>query len=446
MNNTNQLAKDDIHILLFKFSTPAIIAMLANAIYNVCDRIFVGRGVGTLGISAITAAYPISLIIIAFSMLVGIGAVSLISIKLGEQNINEAELVLGNTFTLSVIVSIVLTFLGYIFIDPVLNVFGGKGEVLIYAKEYTSIFLLGTLFQILGFSMNSILRGQGNAKKAMQNMLVGIILNIIFNPIFIFAFNMGIKGSALATVLSIAITSICATYSFLSKKSTLKLCIKNLKLKKHILLKILSIGASSFLMQLAMCLITIVFNKRFEIYGGNIALAAYGIINSLFMLIFMPINGIIQGVQPIIGYNYGFKNFKRVKKALNISLISVTVISIIGFLILELFSDNIIRIFSISNSKLITIGSHAIKICALMLPFVGIQILGANYFQFVGKAKHSILLCTLRQAILLIPLIIILPIFFKLDGIWLSIPISDFISSIITIVLLFKEIKNLSNK
>ncbi|WPC44115.1 MATE family efflux transporter [Clostridium sp. JS66] len=446
MNNTSQLAKDPVHILLFKFSTPAIIAMLANALYNVCDRIFVGRGVGTLGISAITAAYPISLIIIAFSMLVGIGAVSLVSIKLGEQNINEAELVLGNTFTLSVIVSIVLTFLGYIFIDPVLNVFGGKGEVLIYSKEYTNIFLLSTLFQILGFSMNSILRGQGNAKKAMQNMLAGIILNIIFNPIFIFMFNMGIKGSALATVLSITITSICATYSFLSKKSTLKLYVKNLKLKKHILFKILSIGVSAFLMQLAMCLITIVFNKRFEIYGGNISLATYGIINSLFMLIFMPINGIIQGVQPIIGYNYGFKNFKRVKKALNISLISVTIISIIGFLILELFSDNIIRIFSISNSKLITIGSHAIKICASMIPFVGIQILGSNYFQFIGKAKHSIILCTLRQVILLIPLIIILPIFLKLDGIWLSIPISDFISSIITIVLLFKEVKNLSNK
>lgn len=445
MDNRNQLSKENVSKLLFKFSMPAIIGMVANALYNVCDRIFVGRGVGTLGISAITTAYPVSLIVIAFSMLVGIGAVSLVSIKLGQNNIKEAEVVIGNSFTLSILISIVLTFVGYIFIEPILQLFGGKGQVLIYAKEYTNVFLIGTLFQVLGFSMNSILRGQGKAKLAMENMLAGIILNIILNPIFIFIFGMGIKGSALATVLSMIITCLCAIYPFIFKDDSLKLYIKNLKLEKHIVSVILSIGTSGFIVQLVMSLITIIFNKRFEVYGGNTALAVYGVINSLFMLIYMPINGINQGVQPVIGYNYGSKDYKRVRQALNISIKAVTIVSIIGFLVLELFSDGIIRIFGSNNAALVTMGSHAIRISTIMMPVVGIQILGSNYFQFIGKAKESIILCALRQVILLIPLVIILPTFLNLDGIWLSIPIADLISSIITAALLHRETKKLAN-
>ncbi|MCB2308437.1 MATE family efflux transporter [Clostridium estertheticum] len=446
MLKINEIETESVKKLLFKFSIPSIIAMLANALYNICDRIFVGIGVGVLGISAISISYTVTLAIMGFSMLVGLGATSLVSIKLGEHNIEKCEIIVGNTFTLSFIVSIILMILGYCFLTPMLSIFGASGKVLEYAKIYTGILLIGTPFQILSYSMNNILKGQGKAKRAMINFLISIILNVIFNPLFIFVFHLGIAGSALATILSTAIGTIFSTSPYFLKNASIKIRYKNLKLRKDIISSSLSIGVSGFVMQLSMSLITILFNKQCLYYGGNIAVAAYGIINSLIMLIYMPIYGINQGVQPIIGYNYGAKKYDRVRDSLKLSIKASSIISSIGFIIFQLFSKNIFILFGKNSSQLIAIGTPAMKIFSISTPIIGFVIIGLSYFQYIGKAGYSIVLSLLRQIVIIVPLTIILPRFMGINGIWVSTPITDFIVTVIMLILICPEIKRLNVK
>lgn len=443
MSKVNEIETESVKKLLFKFSVPSIIAMLANALYNICDRLFVGIGVGVLGISAISISYTVTLAIMGFSMLVGLGATSLVSIKLGEHDNEKCEAIVGNTFTLSFITSIILMILGYSFLSPMLSILGANGKVLDYAKIYTAILLIGTPFQVLSYSMNNILKGQGKAKRAMINFLISIILNTILNPIFIFVFKMGIAGSALATTISTAIGTIFSTSPYFLKDASIKIHLKNLKPKKDIIVSSLSIGVSGFVMQLSMSLITIIFNKQCLHYGGNIAVAAYGIINSLMMLIYMPVYGINQGVQPIIGYNYGAKKYKRVIESFKLSVIAASVISSIGFIIFQIFSKPIFAAFGKNSSELIAIGTPAIRMFSISTPIIGFIIIGVSYFQYVGKAKYSILLSLLRQIVIIVPLLIILPKFININGIWLSTPITDVITTIIMIILICPEIKGL---
>lgn len=445
MNLTSQLGEESIGRLLWKFSIPAIVGMVVNALYNIVDRIFVGRGVGMLGISATTVVFPISLIIMAFGMLVGIGAAAAVSIKLGQQKKDTAEHILGNAFTLTILISVLVTTLGLIFEEPLLKAFGASPDVMPLSKQFMTIILLGAVLQNIGFGLNNIIRSEGNPKIAMLTMLIGAILNTIFNPIFIFGLQLGIRGSALATIVSQSICSIWVLSYFLGKKSTLKLKEKNLRLKANIVKQILAIGMSPFLMQLAASLINVTFNKEFETHGGDIAIAAFGIINSIILLILMPIFGINQGSQPIIGYNYGAKNFGRVKKALKLAILAATAVSTVGFIVVELFPRAIISIFSSTNIELINIGSKGIRIFLSMLPIIGFQIVSANYFQAIGKAKISIFLSLSRQVIILLPLLLILPNVFKLKGIWAAGPTSDFLSSIVTAVFLLREVRHLEN-
>lgn len=445
MDRSKQLGEENIGRLLWKFSIPAIVGMLVNALYNVVDRIFVGRGVGMLGISATTIAFPIAIIIMAFGMLVGIGAGATVSIKLGQKRKEEAEHILGNAFTLLIIVSLLVTVIGLIFQEPLLRLFGASEEVLPLAKEFITIVLLGALLQNIGFGLNNIIRSEGNPRIAMFTMLIGAILNIILNPLFIFVFHLGIRGSALATIVSQAVCSVWVLLYFMGKKSVLKLKLPNLKLNSHIVKQIFAIGMSPFLMQLAASVINITLNKSLESYGGDIAIAAMGIINSILMLILMPIFGVNQGSQPIIGYNYGAKNFDRVKKALKLAVLAATVMSTMGFISVQLFPRAIISIFSSNDVELINIGSMGIRIFLAMLPIIGFQIVSANYFQAVGKAKIATFLALSRQVIMLIPLILILPNFFKLNGVWIAGPTSDALSSILTGVFLLRELRHLGN-
>ncbi|MDP4145735.1 MAG: MATE family efflux transporter [Bacillota bacterium] len=440
MNRSRQLGQESVGKLLWKFSIPAIVGMLVNALYSIIDRIFVGRGVGLLGISATTIAFPISIITMGFGMLIGIGAAATISIKLGQKNKQEAEHILGNAFVLLIIVSIIVTALGLIFEEPLLKVFGASSEVMPLAKQFVTIILLGAILQNIGFGLNNVIRSEGNPKMAMYTMLIGAVLNTIFNPIFIFGLHLGIRGSALATIVSQTICSIWVLSYFLGKKSILKLRVKHLNLNLHIIEQIIAIGMSPFLMQIAQSVITIVFNKSLEGYGGDIAIAAMGIINSVTMLILMPIFGINQGAQPIIGYNYGAKKYDRVKKTLKLAVIAATGVSTTGFVLVELFPRAIIGIFSSNDKALLNIGSLGIRIFLMMLPIIGFQVVSANYFQAVGKAKISIFLSLSRQVIVLLPLLIILPHWFKLTGIWSAGPASDFISSLLTGAFLYREI------
>lgn len=444
MERTKQLGNESVGKLLLKFSIPAIIGMLVNALYNVVDRIFVGRGVGVLAISGISVTFPIMIINMAFGMLVGIGAASMVSIKLGQKKKDDAEKILGNALVLSIVLSILVSILGLAFKDAILKSFGASENTLNYAREYIEIILFGVVLQNIGFGLNNIIRAEGNPRIAMLTMIIGAVINTILNPIFIFVFHMGIRGSATATIISQAITSIWVIHYFLSDKSLLKFKKENLRLKKEVVISIFSIGMSPFAMQVAASLVNILFNKNLLAYGGDLAVGAMGIINSISMLIMMPMFGINQGAQPIIGFNYGAKQYDRVKRTLKLAIIAATGIAIFGFLITQLIPTQLVGIFNKSDIELMNISVNGMKIVTVMFPLIGFQVISSNFFQAMGKAKISMFLSLSRQVIILIPLIIIMPKFFALNGVWMASPISDFLSTVITAVLLIKEIQKLN--
>lgn len=443
LDKSKQLGEENIGKLLMKFSIPAIVGMLVNGLYIVVDRAFIGRGVGELALSGVTVTFPIANIILAFGMLVGIGTAALISIKLGQQKKEEAEHILGNALTLIIITSILVTVLGLIFLEPMLIKFGASSETLPYAKEFITIILIGVIFQNIGFGLNNTIRSEGNPRVAMFTMLIGGILNIILDPLFIFVFHMGTKGAAIATVISQSVNTIWVLYYFLGGKSVLKIRYKNLKLKMKIVKDIFAIGMSPFSMQIAASIVTIISNISLVKYGGDLALGAMGVIMSMAMMILMPIFGINQGSQPIIGYNYGAKKYNRVKQALKLAILGATIITTSGFVILQLFPKQLIGIFN-KDPELIAIGAHGIRIYLFMIPVIGFQIVSSNYFQAIGKAKISIFLGLSRQVIILIPLLFILPRFLGLNGVWVSGPVSDALASILTAMFLFVEIKHLN--
>ncbi|MDI3480651.1 MAG: hypothetical protein PWQ97_306 [Tepidanaerobacteraceae bacterium] len=446
MDRSKQLGEGSIFSLLLSFSIPAIIGMVVNGLYNVVDRIFVGRGVGSQGIAGITVGFPLMIIIMAFGMLIGLGATSLISIRLGEQKKEEAELIMGNALTLLVVVSLVISAFGLTFLDPLLTLFGASKALLPYARQYLSIILWGAVFQGIGFGMNNFIRAEGNPKIAMFTMLIGAILNTILDPIFIFVLDMGISGAATATILSQMVSAVWVLYYFLGGASLLKIHLKNLRLRISIVKNIFAIGSAPFAMQLAASMLNIILNNSLRIYGGDIAISAMGIINSIAMLILMPIFGINQGAQPIIGYNYGARKFDRVKKTLGLAIAAATGIVIVCFAVTQLFPASLIRMFNSKDQQLIALGARGLRIFLLLLPVIGFQIVSANYFQAVGKPKHAMFLSLSRQVILLIPSLLILPRFFGLDGIFMAGPVSDAGSSILTGIWILSEIRHLERQ
>jgi putative MATE family efflux protein len=446
LDRSKQLGEENIGKLLMKFSIPAIVGMLVNALYNVVDRVFIGQipgGIGKIALSGVTVTFPITTIILAFGMLVGIGTAALISIKLGQQKKEEAEHILGNAFTLIILISIMVTVVGLIFLEPMLLKFGASTATLPYAKQYITIILIGVIFQNIGFGLNNTIRSEGNPRIAMYTMLIGGILNTILDPIFIFVFHMGVTGAAIATVISQAVNTIWVLSYFFSGKSVLKIRYKNLKLNAKVVKNIFAIGLSPFSMQIAASVVAIISNRSLAKYGGDLAIGAMGVITSTSMLVLMPIFGINQGAQPIIGYNYGAKKFDRVKHALKLAILAATAITTTGFIIIQLFPRQLISIFN-KDTELLSIGIHGIRIYLFVLPIIGFQIVSSSYFQAIGKAKVSIFLSLSRQVIILIPLLFTLPRFLGLDGVWMSGPSSDAIASVLTAIFLFIEMKHLN--
>lgn len=447
MNQTKELGTESIGKLLFKFSIPAITGMIVNALYNIVDRIYIGhiKWVGSYALSGLAITFPISVIIMAFGMLVGIGASAVISIRLGEKKKETADDILGNAVILITIISLVISILGILFLNKLLILFGASENSIPYAKAYIQIILMGAVFQNIGFGINNIIRAEGSPKMAMLTMVFGAIINIILDPILIFGFNMGIQGAAIATVISQAFNTIWVLkyFTFKNSGSVLRIKKSNLRLHKYIIKDIFAIGMAPFSMQIASSLVVILYNKGLYSYGGDLAIAAMGILNSISMLIFMPIFGISQGVQPIIGFNYGAKLYPRVLKVLKYAIIAGTCITIIGFIIVQLFARHLIGVFVGNNPDLINLGARGLRIDLIFLPILGFQILGASYFQAINEAKTSMILSILRQVIVLIPLILILPLFFKLDGLWLSQPCADLIATALTAFFLYRSINNL---
>jgi len=442
MNRSQQLGEEKIGKLLLKFSIPAMIGMLVNGLYNIVDRIFVGRGVGSLALSGIAISFPITLAIMAFGMLIGLGATAVISIRLGQQKREEAERIVGNAFVLLLGISLTITLLGYLFMDPLLVSLGASSDVLPYARQYISVLLGGAVFQSIGFGMNNFIRAEGNPKIAMYTMILGAVLNTILNPIFIFGMHIGVAGSALATVISQFITAVWVMYYFLGNRALLKLRLRNFRLEWLLVKDMLTIGLSPFSMQLVGSFVTVFLNKSLAIYGGDLSIAAMGVITSIAMLIFMPIFGIGQGAQPILGYNYGARNYNRVTKTLKLSLIGATGVMSLGFLIVELFPIALMSLFS-TDPELIHIGANGMRIYLLMLPLIGFQVTAVGYFQATGKPRKSLFLSLSRQLVFLVPMIWILPRLFGLMGVWLSSPVSDLASAVLTALWLLNDLKEL---
>jgi putative MATE family efflux protein len=379
----------------------------------------------------------------AFAMLIGIGANSLISIRLGEKKKEEADLILGNAMVLLISTAVIISAIGLIFLEPLLRTFGASEAVLPYAKDYLGIILWGTVAQTIGFGMNNFIRAEGNPRIAMYTMLIGAILNTILDPIFIFIFGWGIKGAAIATVLSQVVSAAWVLYHFLGGKSTLKVHVKNLKLRLPIVIKIITLGAAPFLMQLAASLLNAIMNKSLTLYGGDVAVSGMGIVMSITMLVLMPIFGINQGSQPIIGYNYGALKFDRVKETLKLAIIAATTVATIGFIATRVFPTQLVAIFNRQDESLLVFGTRALKVFLIFLPIIGFQIVSANYFQAVGKPKHASFLSLSRQVLILIPAMLILPRFYGLEGVLMAGPVSDLTSSVITGIFLIIEMKHL---
>lgn len=443
MGEFNEMESGKISSLLLKFSLPAIVGMLVNALYNVVDSAFVGRGVGDLALAGITVSLPIMTTFMACVMLIGMGATSLISIRMGERKEEDAEKIIGNALILFIIIGLVLTVLGLIFLEPILTLFGASPDVMPYSLDYMRVILLGSVFMAVGLGMNNFIRAEGNPKIAMNTMLIGAITNIVLDYIFIFKFHWGIKGAAFATILSYTVTSTWVLYHFLKGNSKLKIKIKNLRLNGVMVKGILIVGFPTFAMQVTSSIQHMILNRSLAHHGGDMALAAVGIIMSVSTLLVMPAMGISQGAQPIIGYNYGAKKYGRVKDTLKLAIVSATSIVTIGFLISVIWPAQLIGLFN-ENPELIALGTHAMGIFFKFLPLIGIQLMSANYFQAIGKPKQATILSLSRQVFIFIPLLVILPMRWGLEGIWWSSPMSDIAAFFVTGIWLWVEIRHLS--
>ncbi len=442
MDDRSSLGHKNIGTLIWDFSIPAITGMLVNALYNIVDSIFVGHGVGAIGLAAVTIAFPVMIVLMAFGMLVGVGATTLVSIRIGQKRLSDAEKILGNAFVLGLAIAVGMSAVLLLFLDPVLAALGAEPDVLPYARDFTAVILAGSVFMFTGFGLNNIIRAEGHPRIAMMTMVVSALLNTLLNPLFIFVLGLGIKGSALATVISQAVSAVWVVAHFRSRRSLLRLRGANMVPDRKIAAKIVVMGSSAFFMQIAASVVAGLFNNILVVHGGQTAVAAMGIINRVSMVVLMPIFGISQGTQPVIGYNYGAKKFGRVREAVIKGSIAATAVSVAGFILIELFDAYIIRMFS-SEADLIALGAAGLKIFMAMLPLIGFQVMGAGFFQAIGKPMHSLLLSMSRQLLILIPALLILPRFIGLQGVWLAGPIADFGATLVTAALVVAQIRRL---
>lgn len=445
LKEMNKLGTEKIDKLLFRMSMPAVIGMLVNSLYNVVDTIFIARGVGTDAIGGLSIAFPIQILIMAFGMLFGTGASSVISRALGEGNHDKANSTAGNVLIISGIFGVLIAVLSTIFIEPILKLFGATDQLLPYSKSYLEIILIGAPLIIFLMAGNNIARSEGNSKVAMFSMVIGTGLNIILDPIFIFSLNLGIKGAALATIISQFVAAIYLLTYFLKGKSSLHFTKHALTLQSKILKSILALGVPSFIRQAGGSFVAVVLNNLLGIYGGDIAISTFGVMNRLLMFGLMPLFGIAQGFQPIAGFNYGAKKMDRLWEVLKHSMVYATILCVIYSGIIFFFPEFMLSIFS-TDKELITLGSHAMKYIIMLIPFIGIQVIGSTFFLAIGKIIPSFVLGLSRQVILLLPLVIILPKYLGLNGLWYSFPIADTLSLTITVVWLFIEIAILKRK
>lgn len=442
MNDPHILGTERIGKLLVQYSIPAIIGMTITSLYNIIDSIFIGHGVGAMGIAGLAITFPLMNLVVAFCTLVSAGGAAISSIRLGQKDLDGATEVLGNTLMFCLINAFVFGGISFIFLDDILRFFGASNDTLPYARDFMQVILLGTPVTYTMIGLNNIMRATGYPKKAMLTSMVTVVCNIILAPIFIFHFDWGIRGAATATVISQFIGMVWVVIHFLQKTSIVRLQPGFWKMKRRIISSIFSIGMSPFLMNVTACVIVIIVNNSLQHYGGDMAIGAYGIMNRLLVLYVMIVLGLTMGMQPIVGYNFGAQKHDRVKATLRLSIITGVCITSTGFIICELFPHAVSAIFT-SDGQLIDMASRGVRIGIAMFPLVGAQIVIGNFFQSIGKAKISIFLSLTRQLLYLLPGLIILPRYMGLDGIWACMPVSDFFAFVTAVIALWIYVKKL---
>lgn len=436
------LGREKIGTLLLQYATPAIIAQIASSLFNVVDRIFIGQGVGALAISGLALTFPFMNLAAAFGALVGVGASALTSIKLGEKDYKTARLVLGNVIILNLIFGILFTIACLPFLEPILYALGGSEQTVGYAKEYMFIILIGNVFTHLYLGLNAVLRSAGYPTKAMYVTIFAVGLNAVLDALFILVFKWGIAGAAWATVITQVIATFVLVFIFLKQNQIVHFTKDCFKLKKKIVFDACSIGMAPFMTNLVACLVVIIVNIQLKKYGGDLAIGAYGIINSIAFTFVMIILGLTQGMQPIIGYNYGAKLQHRVLSTLKKGMIAGFVITTIGFLVAELCPRLIASAFT-NDEEMINLSITGFRLFMLAFPIVGMQIVASNFFQAIGKAKIAIFLSLTRQLLFLIPALYLIPLILELNGVWLSTVVADFLSAFVSLWVLVVAIKKM---
>ncbi len=435
-----ELGTVSIGKLLYQYSLPAIIAMTAASLYHITDSIFIGHGVGALAISGLAITFPFMNLAAAFGSLVGAGAATLLSIRMGQKDYDSANVILGNVITLNVIIGLTFSILSLLFLDPILLFFGASEVTLPYAKAFMRVILIGNIITHIFMGLNALLRSIGRPEKAMFATIMTVVINLILNPLFIFVFKWGIQGSALATVISQMVMLIWQLKFFSDKDSFIYFKRESFKLRKRIVKETLSIGMSPFLMNAAATVIVIVINQGLIRTGGDLAVGAYGIINRIAFLFGMIVMGFNQGMQPIAGYNFGAKLFSRVDEVLRKTIIRATIVTTTGFIIGQFFPHAVASIFT-NDTDLIDLSVNGMRIVFLSFPIIGFQMVTANFFQSIGMVNKSIFMSLSRQLLFLLPCLLVFPYFWGINGIWYSMPVADAISSIISAILLIRQLK-----
>lgn len=433
--NTTDLGVEKLGKLLIQYSVPAIIATSAASLYNIIDRIFIGQGVGPLAISGLALTFPLMNITAAFGAMVGVGASAMVSIRLGQNDRKGATLILGNAVMLNIILGIAVAVITFVFLDPILFALGASKDTLPYAKEFMQVILVGNVFTHLYLGLNNIMRASGYPGKAMVTTLITVGINLALAPLFIFVFHWGIRGAALATVIAQAIGTFWSVIHFSKIGSFVHFLPGYMRLKKVIIRDIISIGMSSFIMLLSASVVISILNLGLGKYGGDYAIGAFGIINSIGNLTVMVVIGFNQGMQPIVGYNYGARQIPRVLRTFKLTIFAGTGVTFFGFLLAEIFPQQIASVFT-SNNELITLAVNGMRLNMMMFPIIGFQVVASSFFQSIGKAKVSIYLSLTRQVVFLIPALLILPRFLGLNGVWLGAPVADLTSSLLTLFVL----------
>ena len=446
-----ELGTEKIGKLLVQYAIPAIIAQIAASLYNLIDRAFIGHmpDVGKEAISGLTNTFPFMNLSVAFGAMIGVGGATLLSVRLGQRDYNSAKNILGNLVTLNVVVGFLFAAISFLFIDDILIFFGASENTLPFARDYMVVILLGNIITHLYFGINAALRSAGHPRQAMTATIMTVIMNAILTPIFIFWFNMGIRGAALATILAQAITLAWQTKLLSNPNELLHLQRGIYKLKSDIVKKILRIGMSPFLINTAACVVVIIINQGLRQNSisqadGDLSTAAYGISNSMQFIFVMIVLGLTQGMQPIVSYNYGAKNLERVRKALMLTMQWATFVTTVGFVVCVGCPGLVVRIFT-TDAELIERASWTMRVMCIFMPVIGFQLVTTNFFQSIGKVNRSIFLSLTRQVLMLIPLLIILPKFFGVNGVWYSMPISDGVAALLTVITLiiqFREWKH----